>query len=92
MMLTKDEILKRLREHPAYRAALKSVGKEESQRISRYVEGFLGEFADKFSGIAAQVQSDPKGAREAAERLNRVIRERTGVVNVEPAPSGSSAG
>ena len=81
-MFSKFDMLKRLREHPLYKAALASVDVEQAKKIAAIAESFLGEAADGLTPMIQQA-SDPN-ARQA-------LNEATPVLTVEP-PSGSKEG
>lgn len=82
--MNKAELIKRLRDHPLYKAALKSVDPAQAKRIAAIAEGFLADAAD---GLVPMISSatDPKQALEARQILND-----RGLVSTEA--SGSKAG
>lgn len=80
-MLSKTDLLNRLREHPLFKAALASVDPQQSKRIAAIAESFLGEAADGLVPMIAQV-TDPSKASMVNEA----------VLNQEPISSGSRDG
>lgn len=82
-MFSKSDFLKRLREHPLYKAALASVDDEQAKKIAAITEGFLGQAAEGLVPLVAQA-SDPTAVVEA----RRVLNDRGQVITEEPT-SGS---
>lgn len=69
-MKTKEDFIKRLRNDPLYKSALKRAGNaEERKRIIAMTEAFVGRFADVLAPMIQRAQSDPKYASELREAL-----------------------
>jgi hypothetical protein len=68
-MMTKEEMLNRLREHPLFKAALRSVDAEQAKKIAATTESFLMQAIDGLIPMINQAQ-DPKQAAAAREVLN----------------------
>lgn len=68
-MLSKSDLLKRLREHPLYKAALASVDEKQAKKIAAIAEGFLGEAAEGLVPMVAQA-ADHTTLVEARKVLN----------------------
>lgn len=87
-MITKEELLKRLRNDPTYRDALKMAKTgEERQRVIAVAEGFLSQFFDSVSPIASHIKQDPAATTQLVEALNGnapLIRESDGAPIEEP--------
>lgn len=83
-MLSKQDLIKRLREHPLYRAALASVDTEQAKKIAAVTEGFLGKAIDGMIPMIKQA-SDAETLAEAQSAL----KETGELVNIEPVSSGS---
>jgi len=83
-MLSKKELIKRLRNDPMYLEALKMAQTdEERRRIIALTEGFLSSFVDSMTPLAAKAASDPAYAeklREALRTPGRLINESDGNV------------
>jgi hypothetical protein len=84
--MNKKDLIKRLREHPLYKAALKSVDKKQAARIAAITEGFLSDAADGLVPLFAQA-TDKQQLAEARQILND-----RGLVTAEPEASGSNKG
>lgn len=81
-MLTKEQLLKRLRDDPMYLSALKMAKTDsDRRRIIATAEGFLGSFFDAMSPITGRIANDPKMSADLKEAVNsgkRVVRESDG--------------
>lgn len=81
MALNKNELIKRLRAHPMYRDALKMAQTDaERRRIIATCEGFLSQFVDTLTPVAAKIRQDPKVAEQLREaiRTGQVVKESDG--------------
>jgi hypothetical protein len=88
-MLSKKDLIERLRKHPLYKAALASVDAQQAQRIAALAEGFLTTAAEGLTPMIIEA-SDPKKVIEA----QRILKEDGRVVdqvvnNIDPKTSGS---
>lgn len=89
-MLTKEQLLDRLRNDPMYRSALKMAKTDgERKKIIATAEGFLSTFFEAMSPIARGISSDPKQSSELLEAVKsggRLVRESDGkdIVPDEP--------
>lgn len=83
--MNKQDFIERLRNHPLYKAALKSVDPAQARRISSIAEGFLGEAIEGLVPMIVQA-TDPNQINEA----RRIVNEQNGVVtDLELNASGS---
>ena len=91
-MLSKKELIKRLRNDPMYRAALKMASSDaDRRRIIATTEGFLSSFMDSLAPMATKVSQDPAYAdklREALRTPGRLISESDGNVIDESKDKG----
>ena len=77
-MKNREDFLKRLREDPAYRAALgQAKTAAERKHIQKVVEDFIAPFADILGPAIAQAESDP----EFATKLGLALVEKQGVLS-----------
>lgn len=58
-MLSKKDMIERLRKHPLYKAAIASVDKETAARISSMTEGFLLKAFDGLAPALEKAKNDP---------------------------------
>jgi hypothetical protein len=82
-VFSKSDLLKRLREHPLYKAALTSVDAEQAKKIAAIAESFLGQATEGLAPLIVQA-TDPATVNEARTVLN----DRGLVITQEP-KSGS---
>ena len=85
-MKTRDDFLQRLREDPAYRAALgQAKSAAERKAISSLVEEFVGSAAEILLPALDRAKNDPEFARQLAKALT----EHQSVVSKQSPVSGS---
>ncbi len=73
-MLTKQDLIKRLRNDPMYRDALKlAKTDEERRRIMATAEGFLSGFIDSLLPLANKIAQDPEFASQLQDSVRRGI-------------------
>lgn len=81
-MLSKDDLIKKLRANPMYREALRMArNDDERRRIIATTEGFLSSFVDSFSPIVNRAGNDPAFASQLQEAMKsgaKVVRESDG--------------
>ncbi len=81
-MLSKDDLIKKLRAHPLYRNALKMARTDaERRRIIATAEGFLTEFVTNVTPVMNRAQADPAFASQLHEALKSgptIVRESDG--------------
>lgn len=88
-MLSKEDLIKKLRANPLYRDALKMARNDaERRRIIAVTEGFLTEFVTNINPVFGHAQTNPKFATKLQEALKsgaQVVKESDGT----PIASGS---
>jgi len=70
----RKDMLNKLREDPLYKLALKSVDKEQAEKIAQFVEGWLSIVADNMEHLAERVKTDPKFSTEISQTLQDQIK------------------
>lgn len=81
-MLSKEDLIKKLRADPMYREALRMARNDaERRRIIATAEGFLATFVESLSPVINRAQNDPKFATQLQEAIKSgapVVRESDG--------------
>jgi len=81
------DFLKKLRDDPMYREALKSAKTdEERRRVIAVTEAFVSQFASVLEPLIDKVQSDPK----FAEQLRQSLKGEDEIVSSKATPTGSN--